>query len=115
MAVRAQDARAISVVEQDEFARHLVLVRGDGFAEGAEVGIAVAFFEVAEHLVVRAVFFDDINDVLEHRGLAGPFGHRSRRLAGAGTRPGCFEQGRPIVVQHATSVAGQLAFRRHGD
>ena len=70
MAVRAENAGAIGVIEQHELAHHLVLVRRDALAEDAERGVAVAFLDVTEDLVVGAVFLDDVEDVFEDRRLA---------------------------------------------
>ena len=81
MAIGAEDAGAIGVIEQDELAGQLVLVGRNALAENAEGGIAVALFHVTQHLVVSAVLLDDIHDVLEDAGFAHSLGHWSRRLA----------------------------------
>src|SRR5664280_1220040 len=59
VAVRAQDAGAVGVVEQRKFTDELVLVRRHAFAKDAQAGVAVAGLHVAEHLVITAVFLDD--------------------------------------------------------
>ena len=83
MPVRAEDAGAIRVIQQHEVAHHLVLIRGDVFAEDAERRIAVALFQRAEDLIVGAVLLDDIDDVLEHARLAAALRHRACGLAGS--------------------------------
>ena len=78
VAVGAQDAAAIGVVQQRKIADELVLVGRDAFAENAQIRVAVAGRHVAENLVVSSVFLDDINDVLEDAGFADAFGHGLR-------------------------------------
>ena len=46
--------------------------------EDVEFGIAVALGEVTEELVVGAVFFDDVDDVFDERGIAELFGNGDR-------------------------------------
>ena len=45
--------------------------------------IAIAFLDIAEHLVVGAVLLDDVDDVFENTGLAGALRDRPRGLPGA--------------------------------
>jgi len=43
-----------------------VVIGSDGdVGEGHEAGLAVAFFHVAEHLIVGAILFDDVDHMLE--------------------------------------------------
>src|SRR5215213_10538382 len=46
------------------------MIRRDLIAEEAERRIAVSFTEIAEDLVERAVFLDDVDDVLDGRRVA---------------------------------------------
>src|SRR5688572_32019577 len=70
MAVSAHLALDVKVVEQDELTRKLVVVRRDLFREQTKRGIAIAFGHIAEHLVVSAVFFDDVKAILDGGGFA---------------------------------------------
>ncbi len=81
MAVGAQNAGAVDVVEQHKVTDELVLVRRHALAEDAEARIAVAGWHIAQHLVVAAVFLDDIDDVLEHARFTDAFRHRLWRAA----------------------------------
>ena len=112
MAVGAEDAGAVGVVEQHELAGQLVLVGRDALAEDAEGRVAVALFHVAQHLVVGAVLLDDVDDVLEDARFAHALGHGARRLAGARRQGGLLEQRIAHVGQRRAGVGRQLAARR---
>src|ERR1019366_1225549 len=71
LAVGGDIAVDVEIVEQDEFARQFVQVGGDVFPEEDQRGVAVALFHVAQHLVVGAVFLDDVDDVLNVGERAG--------------------------------------------
>ena len=75
VAVGAEDAGAVGVVEQDELADELVLIGSDLVAEDAEVWIAVAFLDVAEDLIVGAILLDDVDDVLDEARFADALGN----------------------------------------
>src|SRR5207244_9098309 len=47
-----------------------VVIGRDVAAEGAEVGVIVPPRQIAQKLIVRAVFLDDVEDVLKDAGLA---------------------------------------------
>ena len=83
VAVGAQNAAAVGVVEKSELADELVLVGGDLLAEDAQGGIAVPRGDVAQDLVVGPVLLDDVDDVLENARLSDPLGDGPGRLAGA--------------------------------
>ena len=83
MAVGAQNAAAIGIIEQDEIANQLVLIRGDSLAKNAEGWIAFALREIAQDLVVSAIFFDDVDDVRDRARFADAFGDGDRFLVGA--------------------------------
>ena len=88
VAIGAEDASAVGVIEQHEIAHELVLIGRDALAEDAERRIAVAGRDVAEDLVVGAVFFDHVDDVLDATRLANALGDGARELAGAGGEAG---------------------------
>ena len=73
MAVGAHVAIHVKVVEQDELARQRVLIGRDLLAEKHQVGRAIAFFHVPQHLVVGPVLLDDIDHVAD-RGARVAFG-----------------------------------------
>jgi len=111
MAVGAEDAGAIDVVEQDELAHYLVLVRRDLGAEDAQRRIAVALGDIAQNLIVGPVLLDDVDHVLEHGRLAHPLGDGPGRLVGSGRPRGFLQKWIPVVVQHPTRHRGQFLFR----
>ncbi|MEX1103542.1 MAG: hypothetical protein WED87_04785, partial [Dehalococcoidia bacterium] len=113
MAVGAQDAAAIEVVEERELLGQGVLVRRDFAPEEAELRLAVPLLDVAEELVVRAVFFDDVNDVLEDGALAVEERHGDR--LGAGPRALQPQKGplHAVVRVDALGVFGQLLVIRN--
>ena len=80
MAVGADIAVDVEIVEQDEFARQLVEIGREVLAEEDQRRVAVAFFHVAQHLIVAAILLDDVDDVLDvgERARAGPVSHRGR-------------------------------------
>src|SRR5258708_40291671 len=53
-------------------------IRRDVAPEKNERRVAVAFRQVAEHLVVRAVLADDVHDMLDRRRAAGRRRHNGR-------------------------------------
>ena len=71
VAVGADLALHVEVVEQDELPRERVMVWRDAFGEQAEGGIAVSLRHVAKHLVVGAVFLDHVDHVGDRARLAG--------------------------------------------
>ena len=79
VAVGADLALDVEVVQQHELAGQGVVVGRDRLGKQAEVRIAVAFLHVAEDLVVGAVFLDDVDDVLDRRRLADLGGDRVAR------------------------------------
>ncbi len=45
-------------------AGELVMIGGEGLGKFGERRIAVAALEIAEHLIVGAIFLNDVNDVM---------------------------------------------------
>ena len=74
--VHAHLAIAVQVVEQDVVTRDGVLVRRDVLAINRDLGIAIAdglavrILHVAQHLVIGAVLFDDVEHMLDRAGIA---------------------------------------------
>src|SRR5689334_9841207 len=65
VSVETDRASGVEIVEHDILLYQRVMIRGDVAAIHAQLGIAVAFAEVAEYLVVGAVLLDDEEDVLD--------------------------------------------------
>ncbi len=74
MAVAGNFSAIVEIIKHAELQRELVLIGRDVGAVEGDGGIAVADFQVAENLIVSAVFFDDVDDVLD--------GIRARRQTG---------------------------------
>ena len=63
-------ARVVEVIQHSKLQRQLMQIWRNGFAIHSERGVAVAhrlsiLFQIAENLVVCAVFFNDVNHVLD--------------------------------------------------
>src|ERR1035441_4021370 len=67
VAVDAYFAVAVEIVEDDILACESMLVGRDLLAKDGDLWIAVRFFQVAELLIVGAIFLDDVDDVLDGR------------------------------------------------
>ena len=68
MALRADFGVDEKAVEEAEAARQRVVVWGDGqVGEIDEAGVAIAFLHVAENLIVGAVLFNDVDDMMKRR------------------------------------------------
>jgi len=109
VAVGALDPGAVGVVQQDKLPGDPVLVGRELFAEDAEAGVTVAFGHVAENLVVGAVFLDDVDDVLEHAGLAHALGNGPRGLVRARREQRFGEPWVTDVAQGGLGLHGELA------
>ena len=107
MAVGAQYPAAIEVVQKHELVDEFVAIGRHLAAEDAQIGIAFAALDVAKHLIVRTVFLDDVQHVLDERRLAVPLGQRPGRdvLAGRSQRADGF--GHAVVSEHLFGVAGE--------
>ena len=106
MPVGAQDAAAIEVVEQRELAGQGVQVRRDLLSEHHQLGLSPALFDIAEDLIVGAVFLDDVDDVLEDARLAVPFGYNARLGVRARLGEARQAQAKPIVLIDPLRVLG---------
>jgi len=113
MPVGAEQAGAIGVIEQHKLARQFVLIGGDSLAKNAQRRVAVALRHIAQHLVVRAVFLDDIDHMPEDARLAHPLGHGPGRLVGARGAGGLAQQRITQIRQRHARMRRQLA--RRGD
>ncbi len=120
MSVGAVGAADVAVVEQGELADERVGVGHDGFAEAAQLRVAVAPGQAAEDLVVGAVLLDDIEDMPDGAvvdGEAGTVGDRGPSGCRGRLRGGRREVG--VQVDHGdgalkvVGVAGLPTARRH--
>ena len=68
MAVAGNFATVIKVVEHTELQSQLMFVGRDVRAIHGQRRIAGPYFQVTEHLVVRAIFFKYVNDVMDGVG-----------------------------------------------
>src|SRR5207244_3097052 len=82
VAVGADFALDVKVVQQDELPRQLVVVGGDIFAEQTKTRVAIALRQVAKNLVVGAVFLDDVNAVFDRAPVSNFCGNRVPGRAG---------------------------------
>lgn len=73
VAIGTVAAGGVKVIEENELAGEGMVVGCDSFAEHGEGGITVAFFEIAEDLIVGSVFLDDVDDVFDEAGVTGAF------------------------------------------
>ncbi len=78
-AVIADFGGVIEVIERDEVARQVVLIRRERLAKLSQSRIAVADLQVAQDLVVGPVFLDDEDHVLD----ALPHSRHDRGVVGA--------------------------------
>jgi hypothetical protein len=60
MSVGADVGVDIKIVEENEFPRQLVMIRAGFLVEQAQGRIAGAFSDLAQHLIVAAIFFHDV-------------------------------------------------------
>src|SRR5262245_54025131 len=65
MSISADDAASIKVVQRDEVAREPVMIRSDIPTELCQGRVAVALTQVAQHLIVGSVFFDDVEHMID--------------------------------------------------
>src|SRR5882672_2921557 len=81
MSIRAHFAITIKIIEQDIVAGQLMLVGRHIFAVHNEIGISVSrrlargILEIAKDLVVRAILFNDIENVFDRAWLADTIGN----------------------------------------
>ena len=111
MSIGADLAIAKEVVQQDIFARQLMLIRRDTFTEHRDVWIAVADVlstgvgHIAEDLIVGAILLDDVKHVLDGTRLADFIGNHA--IAGDERAP------QPRERPRQTAHADRFARRRH--
>ena len=71
VSVAGDIAAIVEIVQDPELAREFVLIRGDVSTVHGERRIAVRFRDVAEDLIVRPIFLDDVDDVVNRVLAAG--------------------------------------------
>src|SRR5262249_28266821 len=109
MPIGAEDATAIEVIEQRKLPHEGMVVGRYAFAEHHQAGVAVAFLQVAEDLVIGAVFLDDIDNVLDDRRLTVTLGHRYRLGVSAGLLEAGQTIGKAVVGVDGLGEAGKPA------
>jgi hypothetical protein len=55
------------VIERHEFARQAVMDRRAVFTKESQFWIAIAAIEIAQHLIVSSILFDDVKDMLNRQ------------------------------------------------
>ena len=88
MAICAEDAGAVGVVQEDKVFNKAMLIGGKFFAEDTERWIAIAGRNIAEHLIVSPIFFNDIDYVLDLARLADALGDHALGLMRTGRLEG---------------------------
>ena len=108
VAVEADGAAGVEVVERHVAFGQGVVIGGDVAAVHGELGVAIAAAEVAEHLVVGAVFLDDEEDVLDaQRGKVARLRRRGRDCGVLAARTSrvpaitCIGRGAGILLERA--------------
>ncbi len=99
-AVAAHLAAGVKIVQRHKAARQFVVIGRDGFGQGSQGRISVAALQVAEHLVVAAVFLDDVDHVVN---LAAQELHHLLVLGA--------DRVEMIVLRHLLRQACQVLFR----
>ena len=115
MSIRTQNSIAVGIIEQHEVAHQLVLIRRNAFSENAERRIAVAALVIPEHLIVSAVFFDDIHDVLEDARLADALRDRPSRLVWPRRKLRDLQLLAAIILPHYCGEFLQCSFAGNGN
>src|SRR5262249_42128264 len=112
MAIGAQHARAISVIQKDKVTDDFVLVGSHVLAKDTQILAAISFSNVAEHLVVSPVLLDDINHMLDERRLAHSFRHGPR----CHTWPRWCKRGlfdcRAVIIENNAGLTSKFLGRR---
>ena len=67
MPINTDLAVAIQIVQCDELLGQGMLIRCDVPSEDRQTGIAIGFWKIAEYLIVSAIFFNNVDDVLDGR------------------------------------------------
>src|SRR5262249_12975145 len=100
----------VEVVEQYEFARQRMLIRRRFLSEKAKARIAVAFFHIAQHLIVSAILLDHVDHVFDRRG--GADAKRDRGLLFRRARGFQHLVGVRRIVVDAARELGEFRLRR---
>ena len=61
----------VEVIEEDKVFRQLPVIWRGGLIEESQRRVTVADAEIAQHLVVSAILFDNVDDVLNRRRTTG--------------------------------------------
>src|SRR5437773_5740241 len=63
-------AVAVKIIQEDELAHQLMVIGRDSLAHETQAGIAVAGGDVAEHLIISPIFFNDVNAMFDRTWIA---------------------------------------------
>ena len=86
MPVAGDVAAVVEIVENPELPRQLVLIGSDLLAVHGERWIAVGFGEIAEHLIVGAIFLNDVDHMMNFIFVRGEWNAVDIALGGIGCR-----------------------------
>ena len=84
-----------------------MVIGSDGLGEEAKMGVALAFGQVAEDLVVGPILLDDVDDILDRRGIANPSGD------GVSGRHLLAPHGRRVATAKRAALVDRPGVRRH--
>ena len=111
MAIGAQNAAAVSIVQEHKVADHFMLVGSHLLAKDAQGADRRFRGDISQYLVVGPVLFDDVDDMVEHAWLSHAFGHGLRRDIGARRQAGFGDQRITKIVQGGLRVSLQFVFK----
>ena len=115
MAVGAEDAGAIGVIEQHELRDDLVLIGRDVARRRCTATASpLPALDVAEDLIVGAVLLDDVDDVLDQARLADALGDRpaAADLSRGGSRASAIAAAAHVRARTAAESFGSSLRRR---
>ena len=107
MAIGADLAVDVEVVEQHELPGQGVMVGRHLLGKEAQVRLAVALRHVAEDLVVGAVLLDDVDAVLDRRRVTHPAGD------GVSGRRASAADGHRVAAADRAALVDRLRIDRH--
>ena len=96
MAICRNFAIHIKIIEQGKLPCDLMLVWCYLFIKDAKRWVAIAFFDITKHLVIGAVFLDDINAILNGAGVTD--------FSGDGITTGPLGLGKIIRLKRAARI-----------
>ena len=103
----------VEIIQQHETLCQRMLVWGDIPAKEQQRSISPSAGHIRQHLIIGPVLLDDIEDILDRRGLTRP--HRNRETRGRGISQFRLPQRVRRVGIYLTGIGSQLRFIRRWD